>query len=180
MTQISRLVIYMVERWAELGVAVTPPHRQVVAAAVLNVGLVQAEAVLEPLYELGAELGSLLTRRAIAALGTAPADIQSYGKAALLGTNVALECGAALLHPRLGKAVRACLPTANTIMPSVTKRGAPGACVDIPLHGVTDMWRFEHFDTVSLSVADAPASHEIVIAVALADRGRPMARVKPG
>jgi hypothetical protein len=50
MTQISRLVIYMVERCAELGVAVTPPHRQVVAAAVLNVGLVQAEAVLEPLY----------------------------------------------------------------------------------------------------------------------------------
>ena len=180
MTQISRLVIYMVERCAELGVAVTPPHRQVVAAAVLNVGAAQAEAVLEPLYELGAELGSLLTRRAIAALGTAPADIQSYGKAALLGTNVALECGAALLHPRLGKAVRACLPAANTIMPSVTRRGAPGACVDIPLHGVADMWSLDHFDAVSLSVADAPAPDEIVIAVALADRGRPMARVKPG
>jgi len=48
----------------------------------------------------------------------------------------------------------------------------PGLGVDIPLHGVADMWCFEHFDTVSLSVADAPASHEIVIA----DPGRPFAK----
>jgi hypothetical protein len=179
MTPVSRWVTYVVERCAELGVAVAPPHRQVVAAAVLDLRGMDADAVLEPLYETGAELGLLLTRRALAALGAAPTEIQSYGKAALLGTGVPLECAAALLHPRLGKAVRACLPAADTIMPSVTRRGAPGACVDIPLHGVSDMWSFDHFDTVSLSVADAPASHEILIAIALADRGRPMARVKP-
>ena len=177
---ISRWVTHVVERCAELGVALTPPHRQVIAAAVLDVKVMDIDAALDPLYEWGGELGSLLTRRAIGALGATPADIQSYGKAALLGMDVPLEWGAALLHPRLGKSVRACLPTAETIMPSVTRRGGPGASVDIPLHGVSDMWSFDHFDTVSLSVADAPAAHEILIAVALADRGRPLARVTPG
>ena len=174
------MLVYIVERCSELGVRVAPPHRQVVAAAVLKLIGARTDGSLEPLYETGAELGTQLAQRAIAALGAAPSDIQSYGKAALVGTGVPLECGAALLHPRLGKAVRACLPDAKTIMPSVTKRGAPGACVDIPLHGVTDMWSFDHFDTVCLSVVDAPAADEIVIAVALADRGRPLARVKPG
>jgi len=84
-----------------------------------------------------------------------------------------------LLHPRLGKAVRACLPGASSIMPSVTKRGPPGACVDIPLHGVTDMWSFDHFDTVSLCIPDSPAPDELLIAIALAEHGRPLARVRP-
>jgi hypothetical protein len=176
---ISRWVTYGVERCAELGVAVSPPHRQVVAAAVLDLRGRAVDAVLEPLYEWGGELGSLLTRRATEALGVAPADIQSYGKAALVGMDLPLEWAAALLHPRLGRVVRTYLPAATTIMPSVARRGAPGTCVDIPLHGVSDMWSFDHFDTVSLSVADAPASHDILVAIALADRGRPLARVKP-
>jgi hypothetical protein len=97
-----------------------------------------------------------------------------------VGTGVPLEYGAALLHPRLGKAVRECLPGATTIMPSVTKRGAAGACLDIPTHGIADMWSFDHFDTVSLSVPDSPEPDEVLVAIALAERGRPLARVRPG
>ncbi|TDN67147.1 amino acid synthesis family protein [Paraburkholderia sp. BL10I2N1] len=176
--QIRRLVVWVVERHAEHGLVVVPPHRQVAAAAVLGRARAGNEGPLEPLYELGAELGTLLTHRAMDALSVGPSDVQSYGKAALVGTGIALECGAALLHPRLGKAVRQCLPGASTIMPSVTKRGGPGACVDIPLHSTTDAWSFDHFDTVSLVVPDAPAPDEILIAVGLADRGRPLACVK--
>jgi hypothetical protein len=140
----------------------------------------EADSALETLYEAGAGLGSLLAGRAIQALGGASASIQGYGKAALVGTSLPLEYGAALLHPRLGKAVRACLPGATTIMPSVTKRGAAGACIDIPLHGTDDMWSFDHFDTVSLSLTDSPAPDEVMVAVAFAESGRPLARVKPG
>jgi Amino acid synthesis len=178
--QITRVVVHLVERCAELGVLVVPPHRQVVTAAVLKLADMGADSALETLYEMGAELGTLLTGRAIQALGGASTDIQGYGKAALVGTGLSLECGAALLHPRLGKAVRACLPGATTIMPSVTKRGAAGACVDIPLHGTADMWSFDHFDSVSLMVTDSPAPDEVMVAVAFAERGRPLARVKPG
>lgn len=177
--QITRIVVHLVERHAELGVPVVPPNRQVVAAAVLGLAGIRADSDLDALYGLGAELGSLLAGRAIQALGGEPTGIQGYGKAALVGTGLSLECGAALLHPRLGKTVRACLPGATTIMPSVTKRGAAGACIDIPLHGTVDMWSFDHFDTVSLSVTDSPAPDEVMVAVAFAERGRPLARVKP-
>lgn len=177
--QLCGLVIHLVERCSELGTTLTPSHRQVVAAAVLKVGSASPDHALLTLADMGGELGTRLVQRALQALEVPPEDIQCYGKAALMGTGVPLEYGAALLHPRLGRAVRACLPGANTIMPSVAKRGAPGASIDIPLHGVTDMWSFDHFDTVSLTVADAPAPDEIVVAVALADRGRPLARIRP-
>ncbi|HKU00288.1 MAG TPA: amino acid synthesis family protein [Paraburkholderia sp.] len=177
---IARIVVHLVERCAELGVAVTPPHRQALAAAVLKSRDMKVGRDLEALYASGAELGRTLATRALDVLGCAPADIQGYGKAALVGTDVPLEWGAAVLHPRLGKAVRECLPGASSIMPSVTKRGGAGACVDIPLHGVADMWSFDHFDTISLCLAESPAPDELLIAVALAERGRPLARVRPG
>ncbi|QNB16111.1 amino acid synthesis family protein [Paraburkholderia tropica] len=177
--QMTRIVIHLVERCAEVGTAVTPPHRQVVAAAVLKWADLDVRGELEALYATGAELGQLLTTRALLALGCGAKEIEGYGKAALAGTDVPLEWGAALLHPRLGKAVRSCLPGASSIMPSVTKRGAAGACVDIPLHGVTNMWSFDHFDTVSLCVPDSPAPDELLVAIALAERGRPLARIRP-
>ncbi|PMS16804.1 hypothetical protein C0Z18_21895 [Trinickia dabaoshanensis] len=178
-TPIAKIVVHLVERRAELGRAIDPPHRQVVAAAVLTLDGWHADAPLESLYEVGAELGTLLTERARWALDVEPSAIQAYGKAAVVGTAMPLEVAAALLHPRLGRAMRACLPGATSLIPSVAKRAAPGAGVDIPLHGSVDMWSFDHFDTVSLTIADSPAANEIVLAVALAERGRPLARVRP-
>ncbi|EIF29043.1 Protein of unknown function (DUF1185) [Burkholderia sp. Ch1-1] len=178
--QITRIVLHLVERCAELGAPVTPSHRQVAAAAVLKPTDLDVACELEALYATGADLGQMLTGRALLALGCTGEQIQGYGKAALVGTGVPLEWGAALLHPRLGKAVRDCLPDASSIMPSVTKRGPAGACIDIPLHSVTDMWSFDHFDTVSLCLPDSPAPDELLIAIALAERGRPFARVRPG
>lgn len=177
---VTRFVVHLVERCVELGTAVTPSHRQVIAAAVLRPAVDDIPDDLGSLYAMGEELGRLLAGRALHTLGGVPADIQGYGKAALVGTGVPLEWGAALLHARLGNAVRSCLPGATSLMPSVTKRAAPGACVDIPLHGTVDMWSFDHFDTASLSVSDSPASDELLVAIALADRGRPLARVRPG
>ncbi|WP_322065091.1 amino acid synthesis family protein [Burkholderia ubonensis] len=179
---ITKIVVQLIERRADLNVPVDPPHRQVVVAAVLKFDDWRADAslaALESLYELGGELGTLLTERARWALDVPPSVIQAYGKAALVGSGVPLECAAAILHPRMGKAMRESLSGATSLIPSVTKRGALGTCVDVPLHGSTDMWSFDHFDTVSLTLADAPAPNEIVVAIALADSGRPLARVRP-
>lgn len=175
---IGRTVLHLIERCAELDTPLTCAHRQVVAAAVLRTADLGGGGALEALYTTGAELGRMLTARALKALDCAGGDIQSFGKAALVGTGVPLEWAAALLHPQLGRAVRDSLPGAISIMPSVAKRGPAGACLDIPLHSVTDMWSFDHFDTVSLCVPDSPAPDEILIAVALAERGRPLARIR--
>ncbi len=177
--QIEKIVVHVIERRAELGIAIRPAHRQAIAVAVLTSKNWCTDTSLESLYEVGAELGTLLSERARDALDAPRAQIQAYGKAALVGTAVPLECAAAILHPRMGKAIRACLPGAISLIPSVTKRGAAGACMDIPVHGALDMWSFDHFDTASLVVPDSPAPHEIVVAVALSERGRPLARVTP-
>ena len=177
---IRKLIVNVEETHREIGRAVTPPVRKAVAAAVIENPLAgRFVEDLEPLLAMGAHLGALLAGRAVAALGP-DAKVQSYGKAAIVGSNGELEHAAALLHPRLGKPVREAVGQGAAIMPSAKKRGGPGASIDIPLHNKDDEWSFDHFDAVALSIPDAPAADEIVVAVAIATRGRPFARVRRG
>jgi hypothetical protein len=82
-----------------------------------------------------------------------------------------------LLHPRLGKPVRELIGGGAAIMPSAKKRAGPGASLDVPLHFKDDQWSFAHFDAITLSIPDAPAEDEIVVAVAVTAAGRPLARI---
>ncbi len=131
---------------------------------------------LRDLYEFGEGLGKQLTELALAAMGVSSEEIESYGKAAIVGTSCEIEHAAAILHPRFGFAVRSSLGSATAIMPSTVKRAGAGATLDVPLHNIHDMWSFDHFDAVSFSIADAPGERELVIALALATGGRPLAR----
>ena len=64
-----------------------------------------------------------------------------------------------------------------SILPSVKKRGAMGAHLDIPVHHIKAMLVRSHFDAMEICVPDAPATDEIVVAVAVTNGGRPHARV---
>ena len=46
----------------------------------------------------------------------------------------------------------------------------------MPLTNKDSIWSFDHMDATEISLADAPRTDEIVVAVALADSGRPLAR----
>ena len=76
--------------------------------------------------EIGAELGDLLGRRAVAALGLSPSEAESYGKAVLVGTDGELEHAAAILHTKLGAPLRAAVENGAALVPSSKKRGGPG------------------------------------------------------
>ena len=52
-------------------------------------------------------------------------------------------------------------------VPSTVKRGAPGAHLDVPLHGLDDGWDFSLIGAVEVIVPGAPASDEIALVVAL-------------
>jgi hypothetical protein len=175
---IRRIVTVLDETVRELDRDIDPPPRRAVAVAVMaNPFAGRYAADLTPLAELGSRLGRELTERALGALAIPASKVHSYGKGAIVGTGGEVEHTAAILHPRFGKAVRACLAGASEIMPSTAKRGAAGATLDIPLHNLRDMWSFDHFDTIPIAVADAPAPDEILVALALADHGRPLARI---
>lgn len=128
---------------------------------------------LSPLFDLGAAAGDFLMKRLTDQLGS-PAV--SYGKAAIVGLAGEMEHGAACVHPKLGKPMRAALGGGEAIIPSNVKVAAAGTAIDVPLGHKDNVWSFDHFDTMTLVVPDAPRPDEIVIAMAIADGGRPRPR----
>lgn len=178
---IRKLVTVVEETRREIGQEIDPPTRQAAAIAVIAnplAGTFQYD--LAELEEIGAELGTLLGERAVAALGIAPEAINSYGKAAIVGEAGEKEHAAAILHPRLGKPFRATVGTGAAIIPSAKKIGGPGTAIDCPLHHKDDAWTFSHFDAMEVSVSDAPRAGEIVVILAVTDSGRPLHRVGEG
>lgn len=166
---ISRLVSYR----EEIGASV-----KVWAAAVITVPATLAAGTnLEPFIALGEQLGDRLGSQALAALGLATSGLTAYGKGAIVGAGLDVELGAAILHPKLGKPLRALLQQGKAIIPSSIKRGGPGTALDVPVHGTDNEWDFSLLDAIEVRVADCPAPQEIVIAVALARGRRPYARI---
>ena len=175
---IRKLVTIVNETRREQGETIDPPTRQAAAMAVIrNPYAGKYSKDLSALEEAGAELGDLLVKRAVAALGIAPGDAESYGKAAIVGENGEREHAAALMHPRMGRPVREVIGPAGAIIPSAKKIGGPGTAIDCPLHYKDDQWRFSHFDAMEVSVADAPRADEVVVIIVVTDSGRPLHRV---
>lgn len=175
MTKIRKLVTIVEEVLSEGGRELRRPLRRVAAVAVIeNPFAGRFVEDLTPLVDAGEELGALLAKRAVEALG-APAE--SYGKAAVVGEAGELEHAAALLHPKLGAPLRAAVGGGKAIIPSAKKVGGPGTAIDVPLHYKDAAFVRSHYDAMEVRVPDAPRAGEIVLAVALTDGGRPHPRV---
>ena len=178
LAKIRRLVTVVDETHKEMGREIDPPTRRAAAVAVIEnpfAGAYQED--LEALMAVGEELGGLLGARAVAALGIQPHQAESYGKAAVVGENGELEHAAAILHPRLGKPLRAAVEKGAALVPSAKKMGGPGTPLDVPLGHKDAAYVRSHFDAMEVRVADAPRADEILVAVAVTDSGRPLPRV---
>ena len=160
-----------------LGEPCTPISRVVVAVVLANPFAGRHVEDLSPLFDAGGELGERLMADAVAQLAGPPV---SYGKAAIVGGNGDIEHGGAMIHPKLGKPMRAAIGGGEAIIPSNAKVAAPGTAIDIPLGHKDNVWSFDHFDTMTVMVADAPRADEIVLCMAVADGGRPHPRVGSG
>ncbi len=176
--KIRKLVTVLEETHSEAGRQVSPPTRRAAAVAVIENPF--AGRYVEDLTELmniGEELGDLLTRRAVEALGIAGDKAESYGKAAAVGEDGELEHAAAILHPKLGAPVRKVLGKGAALIPSSKKRGGPGVALDIPLGHKDAAFVRSHFDGMEVRIPDSPRAGEIMVAVAVTDSGRPLPRV---
>lgn len=79
------------------------------------------------------------------------------------------EHGGACVHPMLGKPMRAAIGGGKAVIGSNVKVAAAGALLDVPLGHKDDSRSFPHFDTITVSVADAPRPDEILVVMAIAD-----------
>ncbi|HET6221576.1 MAG TPA: amino acid synthesis family protein [Dongiaceae bacterium] len=176
--KIRKLIVIVEETKTEIGKPVEPPTRKAAAVAVIaNPFAGKYEPDLKPLMDIGEELGALLTQRAVAALGIPGGKAESYGKAAIVGEGGELEHAAAILHPQMGKPVRAVLEKGAALIPSAKKMGGPGTPIDVPLGHKDAAFVRSHFDGMEVRVADAPRAGEILVAIVVTDSGRPLPRV---
>ena len=85
---VRKLVTVTDEIHREMERNINPPTRRAAAVAVIKNPFVGRYVEdLTELINIGAELGSLLGERAVTALGVSPSDVESYGKAALVGVD---------------------------------------------------------------------------------------------
>lgn len=177
-TTFRKFITRVEETHHEAGRHLDTPTRKAVAAVVVDNPFAGSYTDdLSPLFDLGEELGKLLGDRAVEALGIAPEQVESYGKAVMVGTDGELEHAAAVLHPKLGKGLRAATGGGKALIPSSKKMGGPGQVLDVPLGHKDAAYVRSHFDAIELWVADAPRRAELLVAVAVTDSGRPLPRV---
>lgn len=88
---------------------------------------------LSRLFDLGRELGERLMP-----------DL-----AKLLG-------GQALVHPELGKPMRAAIGGGTAVICSNVEVAPAASAIDMPLANKDNIWSFDDFSTLTISVPDAP------------------------
>ena len=170
MTDIRKIITYREIVFSELGrTAARPVVRAVGVGVIKNPFAGRWAEDLRPLFEAGAGLGERLMPELVRLLD-GPAV--SYGKGALVGVDGEMEHGGACVHPMLGKPMRAAIGGGKAVIGSNVKVAAAGALLDVPLGHKDDSWSFPHFDTITVSVADAPRPDEILVVMAIADAGR--------
>jgi hypothetical protein len=175
---IRKIIVQVDEIHFDGGKAVNPPTRRALAMAVIaNPYAGRFSESLDELMDIGEELGGMLGERCVQALGIAPEQAQSYGKAAIVGEGGELEHAAAILHPKLGAPLRKAVSQGAALVPSAKKQGTLGSAIDVPLGHKDAAFVRSHFDAMEARVTDAPRANEIVVAVVVTDSGRPHPRI---
>ena len=173
--ELRKTFVAVDEILAEQGRSSGPPLLKVAAAAVIRNPL--ANRFGDDLAELmawGKPLAELIGGKAIAALGsTRP---QSFGKGCIVGIEGSPEHGVALITTAFGDAFRA-LVGGKAWVPSNVKRGHLGTALDVPLAHKDALYVRDNYDTVEVTVPDAPFPDEIVVICVMASRGRMNARL---
>lgn len=163
--------------FSEGGRTLSNPCRRVAACGVLRNPHAGQPPIddFSALVDLSVAGGRILTDRALAALS--PLTPRGYGKAALVGIQGDLEHGAAMIHMRIGLAMREGAGGGPALIPGNAKVGGPGTPIDVLFGGLEDSWDYDAMDSMTVSIPDAPRPDEILLIVAFLGGTRPNARI---
>ncbi|MFJ6415671.1 amino acid synthesis family protein [Paeniglutamicibacter sp. NPDC091659] len=121
-------------------------------------------------------LAKLLSDRLLEVLGGAE-KIEAFGKAALVGLDGELEHAGALIHtPYFGNLLREALE-GTSIICFVDGQATAGEQLRVPLWHKTAAATRSHYQTIELSLPDAPHAGEIAVIAAASTGPRPHARI---
>lgn len=174
--KIRRTAIITLEQREEAGQPTNSPQRKVAAIAVIgNPYVGRYVENLQPMIDASAQLGAEMAAMAIAALGTD--SVQSYGKGGIVGLDGEQEHANAMLTTVFADPFRNAIGGGSAWISSVTKVGAPGTMIDIPMNHKDEIYVRSHYDAMSIALPGTPMPNEIAIIFCLANRGRLNARV---
>ncbi|WP_048647103.1 amino acid synthesis family protein [Nitratireductor soli] len=179
-TEIRQIKVIERDILAEANSLANQLTRHVVAGAVFKnpfagKGAATAED-LDRLAAISVEVGTLLTKRALERFAGLERP-RAYGKAVIVGTGGETEHGAALIHPRIGLAMRKGLGAGPALIPGNAKVAAAGTSIDVIFGGADDAWDYDAMDATTVSIPGAPAPDEIALFVGFGT-ARVNARVK--
>jgi hypothetical protein len=174
--KIRRTFVMTSERREEAGRPTNAPQRKVATIAVVENPYAGRYVIdLRPLIDASVGLGIEMGAMAMAAFGTG--EVQSYGKGGIVGLAGEQEHANALLTTAFANPFREAIGGGKAWISSVTKIGAPGTAIDIPMNHKDEIYVRSHYDTMSIVVPDSPMPDEIAIIFCVANRGRLNARV---
>ncbi len=152
------------------------PLRIVVAAAVVaNPFAGRYVEDLMPYMNGLKPLSIQLTNMGLEALGVQPAEIQVFGKGAIVGVDGELE-HAAMWHAPGGGGMKDVLDTPGWVAGGKMV-GALGARLQIPMVYIRSQWVRSHYNTIEIGIYDAPRPRELVFALAMGTGPRVHARL---
>ena len=176
--KIRKYVVYDEETLIEgFRKAETPLRMFAVAAVIENPWAGKYIEDLKPeILSIAPPLGKELTQRITNLVGGGD-RIEAYGKAAVVGLDGEIEHASALIHTlRFGNFYREAVG-AKSYLSFTTTRGPADSPIMIPLMDKNDAGRRSHYLTIQFSIADAPRSDEIVVAIGGSIGGRPHHRI---
>ncbi len=169
--EVRKIVVSVESIFHDGGPRTDTPLRRAVCGAVLNnpyAGRYEAdlEAWMQALRPLALEMSEQL----LDALRVPTEAIQAFGKGGLVGVDGEHE-HAAVWHAPGGYGLKTVL-NARGFVTAGQGMGAVGERLHIPLVYVNSPWVRSHFDSVDLTIADAPRPREIVFALAMSTGAR--------
>ena len=176
--KIRKFVVYDEETPIEgFRKAKTPLRMFAVAAVIENPWSGKYIEDLKPeILAIAPSLGEELTSRITNLVGGGD-KIEAYGKAGVVGLDGEIEHASALIHTlRFGNFYREAVG-AKSYLSFTNTRGPADSAIMIPLMDKNDAGRRSHYLTIQFSIADAPRSDEIVVAIGGSIGGRPHHRI---
>lgn len=174
--EIRKIVTATEELFSEAGRPANPPLRRVAVSAVCrNPCAGRYVEDLQVLIEGSEAIGRRIS--ALAAELMQPYRVETYGKAAVVGIGGEVEHAEAVLTTVFGDTMRAAAGGGKAWICHMAKRGLPGAAVDVPLAHKDALTIRSHYDTMVVTIPDAPLADELAITVVFGNRGRPNHRI---